>query len=56
MDADRWTRVNELFQATIERATEERSAFLAAACGDDGDLREQVRAAGPRARSRGAAS
>ena len=37
MDADRWQRIDELFQAAIARAGEERRAFLAEACaGDDG--------------------
>jgi len=37
MDADRWQRVDDLFQAAIARAGEERRAFLNEACaGDDG--------------------
>ena len=42
MDAERWQRVNELFQAAIERSSAERPAFLASACGDDDELRRVV--------------
>jgi len=38
---ERWLRVTELFDAALERAPEERAAFLADACnGDDEILRE----------------
>jgi eukaryotic-like serine/threonine-protein kinase len=39
---DRWVRVKALFQAAVERPVEERSAFLAAATGDDSALRREV--------------
>jgi len=39
---ERWPRVKALFQAAVERPTEERDAFLAAATGDDAALRRQV--------------
>ena len=41
MKAERWQRVNELFQSATERAPEERAAFLDEACqGDKGLCRE----------------
>src|SRR4029079_12089669 len=41
MKAERWKQVNDLFQSTIERAPEERSAFLDESCyGDEGMRRE----------------
>jgi eukaryotic-like serine/threonine-protein kinase len=41
MKAERWQRVNDLFQSAAERAPEERAAFLDEAChGDEGLCRE----------------
>ena len=42
MTDERWPRVKTLFQAAVERPTEERDAFLAAATGDDAALRREV--------------
>lgn len=42
MDQERWRRAEELFHAALDRATEERKAFLDAACGGDHELRRQV--------------
>ena len=42
MTDERWPRVKALFQAAVERPTEERDAFLAAATGDDAALRPEV--------------
>ena len=42
MTDERWPRVKALFQAAVERPTEERDAFLAAATGDDEALRREV--------------
>src|SRR5579863_6914595 len=42
MDADRWTRVEQLCQAALEREEHEQSAFLASACGSDQELRREV--------------
>jgi serine/threonine protein kinase/Tol biopolymer transport system component len=42
MTNERWQRVKALFQAVVERPTEERAAFLAAAAGDDDALRREV--------------
>jgi hypothetical protein len=42
MDADRWQRIDELFQAAIARAADERAGFLAEACAGDESLRHQV--------------
>src|SRR5262249_6982422 len=40
MNAERWKQVNDLFQSTVERAPEERSAFLEEVCQDEGMRRE----------------
>ena len=42
MTDERWPRVKALFQAAVERPIEERDAFLAAAAGDDAELRREV--------------
>jgi serine/threonine protein kinase len=39
---ERWQRVKVVFQAAVERPTEERAAFLAATTGDDDALRREV--------------
>src|SRR5256714_7892331 len=41
MNPERWQQVNDLFQSAVERAPEERAAFLDEGChGDEGLLRE----------------
>jgi tetratricopeptide (TPR) repeat protein/predicted Ser/Thr protein kinase len=40
--ADEWLRVKELFHAAVDRGPEDRTAFLAAACGGDAALRAEV--------------
>ena len=42
MTDDRWQRVKALFQAAVERPPEERASFLAAAVGDDDQLRVEI--------------
>jgi len=42
MKAERWKQVNDLFQSAVERAPEERAAFLDEACQDDDGLRREV--------------
>src|SRR5438093_3893316 len=42
MKPEFWRRVEELFQGAVERAPEERKGFLAEACRNDTDLRQQV--------------
>ena len=42
MTGERWARVKALFQAAVEQPVENRGAFLAAATGDDSDLRREV--------------
>jgi serine/threonine protein kinase len=42
MTPERWQKVKEIFQATLDRAPEDRSAFLASACGGDESLRKEV--------------
>ena len=42
MKQERWRQSEELFHAALERAPEERQAFLEQACGEDTELRHQV--------------
>jgi len=42
MKAERWKQINDLFQSAVERAPEERAAFLDEACHDDDGLRREV--------------
>jgi serine/threonine protein kinase len=42
VSAERWERLKEVFGAALDRAPEERDAFLDAACGGDPDLRAEV--------------
>ena len=42
MKPDRWRKVDELFEAALEREPQARAAFLDKACGDDADLRREV--------------
>src|SRR5437773_8085982 len=44
MKAERWKQVNDLFQSAVERAPEERAAFLDEACHGDEALRAEVEA------------
>jgi serine/threonine-protein kinase len=37
-----WPRVKEIFQSALDRAADERTAFVRQACGDDRDLRAEV--------------
>jgi eukaryotic-like serine/threonine-protein kinase len=42
MQAERWQQVEQLCQAALDRAPNERAAFLAEACADDAALRREV--------------
>jgi serine/threonine protein kinase/Tfp pilus assembly protein PilF len=42
MKAERWKQVTDLFQSAVERAPEERAAFLDEACHGDEGLRREV--------------
>ena len=42
MTPERWQKVKEIFNAAMQRAPEERSAFLSTACGSDESLRNEV--------------
>jgi serine/threonine protein kinase len=54
MDAHRWERINELFQAVITRAADARAVFLSDACaGDEALAREVQRLVLAHERSRG---
>lgn len=44
MDAERWKRVSELFEAALELDAADRAAFLDRECGADDELRSQVAA------------
>src|ERR1044072_6523278 len=41
MKTERWEKIIDLFQSALERAPEERAAFLDEAC-HDGDIRREV--------------
>ena len=43
MKADRWKRINDLFHSAVERAPEERAAFLEDACHGDASLCREVK-------------
>ncbi len=42
MERNRWQQIEELYHAALERAPDERAAFLAEACADDSGLRREV--------------
>ena len=42
MTPDRWKRLEEIYHAARTRDSAERAAYVAAACGDDEDLRLQI--------------
>src|SRR5215471_3701037 len=42
MKTERWEKVIDLFQLALERAPEERAAFLDESCHDDQDMRSEV--------------
>src|SRR5260221_8589123 len=42
MTPERWQQADELLQAVLEQQPEARQAFLAAACGGDAELRQEV--------------
>src|SRR5262245_18852532 len=42
LDADRWQRVRQVFQATLSRPETDRTRFLQETCADDSDLRREV--------------
>ena len=42
MNPERWQQLDKLFHAALERAPDERAAFLDEACADDDSLRKQV--------------
>src|SRR5262245_36180847 len=42
MNPERWRQVDQVFQAALERASEDRVAFISAACGGDDSLRREV--------------
>jgi tetratricopeptide (TPR) repeat protein len=41
-DSSRWSRLEELFHAALEREPAERAEFLRAECGSDGELRARL--------------
>src|SRR5262245_9330406 len=44
MKPEQWRQVDQLFQAALERAPEDRAAFISETCGDDDSLRREVEA------------
>src|SRR5690606_39657294 len=43
MTPERWRRIENLFEACLDLPDEQRDAWLTAQCGDDDNLREEVR-------------
>src|SRR5450432_1386289 len=43
MDSERWKQVDDVLQSALDRAPEERDAFLRNACADDQTLEREVR-------------
>src|SRR5262249_60480683 len=43
MKPEQWGQIEQLYHAALERAPDERTAFLDAACKDDQDLRQEVK-------------
>src|ERR1017187_2457895 len=43
MDSERWKQVNEVLQSALDRAPEERDAFLRSVCAGDETLEREVR-------------
>ena len=39
----RWQQIERLYNGALDRGVTEREAFLAQACGDDEELRQEVR-------------
>ena len=44
MNEERWRKIEQLYHSALKQEPDRRGAFLAAACGDDGDLRRGVEA------------
>ena len=42
MTSARWRRIEEIYEAALQRVPVERAAFLASACGEDEQLRRNV--------------
>src|SRR5690242_10377989 len=42
MDSERWRRIEELYHRALERAANQRAAFLCEACESDDELRREV--------------
>jgi hypothetical protein len=42
MDPERWQKIEQLFEAALERGPQERAVFLDRACGDDAELMREV--------------
>lgn len=42
MDANKWQQINELFEAVLERPTDEQEKFIKEVCDDDESLREEL--------------
>jgi hypothetical protein len=41
-EADRWRRIEEVFQASLDVPAEQRQAFVRETCGEDSHLRDEV--------------
>ena len=42
LNAERWSRVEDLFARAVEMAADERERYLTSACGEDTELRDYI--------------
>ena len=42
MNAERWRRIEQVYFAAVELTAAEQAAYLAEACGEDQELRQEV--------------
>jgi len=42
MKPDRWKKIEEIYQAALEKPEEKQAAFLSQACGEDQALRREI--------------
>jgi eukaryotic-like serine/threonine-protein kinase len=42
MNPERWRRIEQVYSAAVERTPDEQAAYLAEACGEDQELRQEV--------------
>jgi hypothetical protein len=42
MEAERWQKIQQLYHSALEQEADSRETFIATACGDDEELRQEV--------------